>query len=117
MPIKRENRHLYPKDWQQIRKRILERAGHKCEQCGVEQYAVGYRDESGQFWPLCGSGPCDAAGQGKMWPSMEPLHYCEAKEFADHYNSFCGGVDDEGNHWIVIVLTMAHLKHDLTNDI
>lgn len=31
MPIKPENAHRYPKDWPQIRARILERAGNSCE--------------------------------------------------------------------------------------
>lgn len=39
MPIKPENRARYPKDWKEIRKRILERAGHKCEDCGVPNYS------------------------------------------------------------------------------
>jgi 5-methylcytosine-specific restriction endonuclease McrA len=35
MPIKLENRHRYPPDWRAIRAAILERAGHRCERCGV----------------------------------------------------------------------------------
>lgn len=31
MPIRPENRHRYPSDWKQIRARILERAGNRCE--------------------------------------------------------------------------------------
>jgi hypothetical protein len=31
MPIKPENVYRYPADWQQIRERILERAGNCCE--------------------------------------------------------------------------------------
>jgi hypothetical protein len=31
MPIKPENKHRYPEDWIQIRKRILERANGCCE--------------------------------------------------------------------------------------
>jgi len=31
MPIKPENVARYPKDWKQIRARILERAGNRCE--------------------------------------------------------------------------------------
>ncbi len=33
MPIKPENRARYPEDWPAIRAAILERAGHRCEQC------------------------------------------------------------------------------------
>lgn len=39
MPTKAENRHRYPRDWKQIRAAILERAGHRCEQCGIPNYA------------------------------------------------------------------------------
>ena len=38
MPIRPENKDRYPKDWKQIRERILERANHKCEQCGAENH-------------------------------------------------------------------------------
>lgn len=31
MPIRPENRNRYPKDWKQIRERILNRAGNRCE--------------------------------------------------------------------------------------
>lgn len=34
MPIKPELRHLYPKNWKEIRQRILERAHNCCEFCG-----------------------------------------------------------------------------------
>lgn len=35
MPIRRDLRHFYKGEaWQAIRKRIRERAGDKCEQCG-----------------------------------------------------------------------------------
>ncbi len=36
MPIKPELRHLYPKNWMEIRKKILERAQNRCEFCGIE---------------------------------------------------------------------------------
>lgn len=49
MPIKKENKKLYPKNWKEIRQRILERAGNKCEFCGVENYSVGYRNKNGEF--------------------------------------------------------------------
>ena len=38
MPIRPENRHRYPKDWKQIRERILKRAGNRCE--GSPAYPV-----------------------------------------------------------------------------
>jgi 5-methylcytosine-specific restriction endonuclease McrA len=38
MPIRVEDRSRYPKDWPARRKAVLERAGHKCEWCGVPNY-------------------------------------------------------------------------------
>jgi 5-methylcytosine-specific restriction endonuclease McrA len=40
MPIRPENIHRYPKDWKQISLRIRERAGNRCENCGVENYSI-----------------------------------------------------------------------------
>ena len=39
MPIKPENRGRYPKNWKQIRNEILDRAEHRCEECGVANYS------------------------------------------------------------------------------
>ena len=40
MPIRPENKALYPKDWKQIRQKILEECCHTCEFCGVANYHV-----------------------------------------------------------------------------
>ena len=48
MPIKPENRKRYPKDWKAIRAAILERANHRCEQCGI-QHHVWRNRETGQW--------------------------------------------------------------------
>lgn len=40
----------YPKDWAKIRAAILQRANNRCELCGVENHAFGYRDADGNFW-------------------------------------------------------------------
>lgn len=52
MPIKPEKKALYPADWKQIRARILERANHRCEQCGVLNHAIGARDAEGGWHDL-----------------------------------------------------------------
>lgn len=48
MPIKPENRSRYPANWKQIRAAILERAAHKCEECGIPNYA--YRNRTTDEW-------------------------------------------------------------------
>lgn len=49
MPIRPENKKLYPKNWPEIREKIKVRAGNKCEICGVENHADGIRDSDGVF--------------------------------------------------------------------
>lgn len=39
MPIRPENKDRYPKDWPQIRERILYRASDQCEKCGVPNHS------------------------------------------------------------------------------
>lgn len=48
MPIKPENKSRYPKDWEQIRNRILLRAGNKCEFCGVENHSMRLNPKTGK---------------------------------------------------------------------
>lgn len=43
------DRKRYPPNWDKIRARILERAGHKCERCGVANHATGARDRFGDW--------------------------------------------------------------------
>ena len=55
MPIRPENAARYPANWHtEIRPRILNRARNQhgwpcCEECGVGNHAIGYRDSSGKF--------------------------------------------------------------------
>ena len=46
MPIDYKDYH--PK-WSLIRRLILKRANNKCEQCGIDNYAIGYRGKNGAF--------------------------------------------------------------------
>lgn len=109
MPI---NYNLYPKNWKtEIRPAILQRAKNCCENCNVPNYAVGFRDEQGAFNPTRGNIVHDLAGQGLSYPSLNPLSYQEAKEVCDVCNS-----SDLGEKYIVIVLTIAHLDHDVSNN-
>lgn len=116
MPIRDEMRARYPANWPEIRARILERASHRCERCGLPNYAVGYRDERGRFQPNGGNGPCDASGQGRTWPSLDPLTHAEARQFVEEYNCCEDGRDELGYRWFAVVLTVAHVENRAPED-
>jgi 5-methylcytosine-specific restriction endonuclease McrA len=80
------NRELYPKNWKEISLRIRERDGQKCKECGVRNGAYGCRDQDGNFYT---EGEIDRNG-------VAP-------------GTILGKV-------IKIVLTVAHLDHDSTNN-
>lgn len=94
MPIKAENIARYPKDWKQIRERILERAGNCCEgspdfqDCRIANGSIGYRD--GGRWIQLGA-TADEAGL-----------------------SIDAAIED-GHRVITIVLTIGHLDHTPEN--
>ncbi len=120
MPIRYAD---YSPEWPTIRARILERATRfgvpRCERCGVAHHAVGYRDAEGTFVPNCGNLHCDASGEGMNYDTGDPLTYAAAKFISDTCNC-CGNgkrkTDDGGNRWIVVVLTIGHIDHDVSNN-
>ena len=110
MPIRPENKHRYPDNWKLISKFVrFIRAKNKCEWCGLDNYAVGYRDEKGIFHRACGSGYHECAGYGRSFPDCEKITYKEARFIADELNESEVLNDVK---WIVIVLTTAHIFDD-----
>ncbi len=90
MPIRPENRARYPKDWPAISRRIrFERAGNKCEDCGVPNYELGGRDD------------------GK-WHKARILG-CDRKLPEPGTWAWCDG--DKHLRIVRIILTVAHLDH------
>jgi glyoxylase-like metal-dependent hydrolase (beta-lactamase superfamily II) len=80
----------YPSNWKtEIRPAILARANNCCEFCGVRNYAIGYRDKN------------------DCWHDIE-------KSFAG--DMIAEGARDRGYKVIKIVLTIAHLDHDVNNN-
>lgn len=95
----------YPKNWPEIRNKILLRAGGykddprigaKCEWCGVQNYAVGHRD-NGKFYYIAGNIYLDEC--------YYAISYNDAREVANNANE---NSDDE--KYVVIVLTIAHIN-------
>lgn len=101
MPIKAENKSRYPKDWPQIRARIQQRAGNKCENCGVRNYALGGRRKGDGLWM-----PALPLGEKMLhleWPKPGTTWWC--------------GDDDLSLRLKIvrIVCTTAHLDHTPEN--
>lgn len=108
MPIKPENKARYPKNWKEISRSIIQdRAGNRCEGCGVHNHAVGYRDEEGIFHPDFGNPILEDYGRGIDSKTGKMISYKAAKAHAD----FTTFHDERGDKYFVIVLTTAHLDH------
>ena len=43
------NRALYPHNWKKISRDIIQKAGDRCEWCGLTNHSVGVRTTSGKF--------------------------------------------------------------------
>lgn len=85
----------YPKDWKRvIRPRILERADNCCEFCAknnqiVRNHTIGFRDKNDDWNEI------DCSIQGDV----------DAED-----------AEAEGYKMVKIILTIAHIDHDITNN-
>lgn len=104
MPIKPENVARYPKDWPQIRQRVLERARHRCENCGVKNHALGGRTRRGLWLPAF---PLGEKLLRTEWPKPGTEAFCGHSVEVDGKRRYIG----EELRIIKIVLTIAHLNH------
>ena len=92
MPIKPENRHRYPPDWDDIRVQVLSRAAYCCE------------------WPGCGARH-HARGVWREGTFRQVVHPSAPGEFDF---ALAESIEDH-EKVIVIVLTVAHLDHQPEN--
>ena len=101
MPIKPENKVRYPKNWKEISEDIrFNRAGNRCEVCGVKNYELGGRDSSGNWHK---AHPVKERKCRLVWPK-------QGNEW------WCGDSDNPLMLRIVkIILTVAHLDHTPEN--
>lgn len=100
MPIRPENKDRYPKNWPQISAAIRERAMGRCEECGVENYALGGRAEDGVWWPAI---PKEEKRASLEWPTPGEWWLCRR------------GITTKRLRIVRIVLTVAHLDHQPEN--
>jgi len=99
MPIRPENRALYPVDWPAISQAIRQRAGRHCERCGIPDRALGGRKNG--IWYR--ASPTGETTLGLDWPRPGDWAWCHRVGLHEYLRI------------VRIVLTVAHLDHDPTN--
>ncbi len=103
MPIRPENKDRYPANWPQISLEVRQRAGWKCEECGVPDGQLGGRLPSGLWCPAARwDHPADRPVSGiEGWcdgPAAFPIESFQIRL-----------------RIVQIVLTVAHMDHQPEN--
>lgn len=97
MPIRPENKGLYPANWKEVVAAIRERSLDRCELCGVMNGKRIQRNTEGSLWRYeFAPGICFHIGT-----------------YARHYPT------SEVSEWrppVKVILTVAHLDHDPRNN-
>lgn len=81
----------YPDDWADISARIRERAGDRCEFCGIPNGTLGRRDRTGRWW------------------HVTELEDATVSAIIIAFGRFPPGLSR-------IVITVAHMDHDTTHN-
>lgn len=100
MPIRPENKQRYPAEWPQIRERIRQRAGNRCEKCGLFNHAWGWRDPAGDFHQVAKHPIIQAKWRKGDKPVRPPFEMLIGRTLVSI---------------IEIVCTVAHLDHQPEN--
>jgi len=112
-PVRPENRALYPADWKEIATRVRARASNRCEckgECGSKHGSVVHvrrgRCTQSYYSERCGVPQHELIERDPDRPEKWEVHGCTTE---------CVG---EGKHVgaVRVVLTVAHLDHDPTNN-
>lgn len=102
MPISPEKMRLYPggsirsPEWLDLRARILARARHRCEQCGVRNRQLIYRFDGKPGW----------------WMHIDGA----VKDPDGGFHGLMRGSEAPAGKFVDVVLTIAHLDQDPTNN-
>jgi hypothetical protein len=96
MPIDYKKYHPL---WKRISRFVrLIRAGNSCEECGVRNYTVRHYEDN----RLIESEPFES--------------FREARHYANNLNNDYVCTPELGHRWTVVILTVAHLDHDVANN-
>lgn len=118
MPIKKENKALYPppREWKAIREEVLARAGNKCEWegCGLPNGQEGIRDMAGKWWSfdqfLAGEVPDRAVFENEKQEMKKSTRIVLTIMHLDHNPANNGEPGNRPN--LLAACQYHHLKHD-----
>ena len=99
MPISKEKKALYPANWDELSKRVRETAGQRCQQCKApngQQIARGCDVDAGTYMVVDG-GAVFSEIDGELLGVQRGSEY-------------------DADRFLVVVLTVAHLDQDPTNN-
>ena len=109
MPIRPDQRPLYPFEWRQLSQFVrFQRAGGRCEQCGRPHAAKVAHLPGGHWWDeahLCWR---DERGRKARLPTLDA--------FASAAPTFTGFPSSSPFRLRRVILATAHLDHDPTNN-
>lgn len=108
MPIRPENKDRYPANWPEIRERILERAGHKCEMCSIKNHSIGYRDHKKIFVGLGGSFKEEDIGH-EVRPGCKIFKIVLTVAHLNHIPEDCDDIN------LMALCQLCHNNHDAKN--
>lgn len=121
MPIRPENMAKYPggsirsPEWLAIRERIRARAGNCCEECGVQNHALGGRGSSGAWHNAL---PVGEKLLRLEWPTPGETSVCEGGVMRRIIRIVCtvahvdGKLDDHGDDNLRFWCQRCHNRHD-----
>lgn len=92
----------YPKDWKAIRAEVLERAGHRCEQCGVRNHDHVWRGTAG-------GRPVYQIATLEVYDAVTGELLCDTGLDIDMDAPYADKLTK-------VVLTISHTDHDVTNN-
>ena len=107
MPI---NRALYDPNWEAISNRIrFDRAGGRCESCGVAHGAVGARDANGQWRNQAEIEALAPAALGELYPDLESRQLITIYLQTSHHDR---DPSNNGEFNLAAYCQACHLAHD-----
>lgn len=105
----------YPDNWQELRQKCLERAGYRCENCGIPQGAQGFRTKKGNFIPASYLWDIPTAQRSQVVCDEEELHRIELQPYLFTNGVIASSIDFSKMKQKTIWLHSSHIDRVPSN--